>query len=1842
MFSEPSKDAASTAVPAFSTLDVNVENVLNAVKAAGLEAEARFLLDLFLGAFADVSLAGAVIHWLSSIPVAEQLAVWGDDEPLLEPMARLSGYLAALPALTQDLPKPIEAFLAARSFRGQSDWYLATLLAVRQPYVEEVDRVWCERLRCWIFAQAVRQGMRGNFNDRFLKQVARSTQNAFDSRRYRSRLEFALGLHSDAVSLDALCFDLIRRAQRAKGDRLAPLASAIRAVAAGEQSPSPLSVGARWLVAGLPLKSIASPPVALSIFDATEGERLEAGGAVISTREPKTKSPRQTSNSARALLLARAEHLHYLPYSWANLPREQVDALAQTIDALLASRDKRHQLLGALAYLAILTASSIVTVGGVPIASVASDYWALHPGGAWLHRTPARSRVRWKATGEAAAWLAPLADVWRIGLPPKVVRALRRALREQAGAGSVGELWDARDGAFLEGAFNRACGELGFDPAGRLTSGRLNGVLTLGTYLQTHDSVLARLVISHPRTALPGSCSYPTWTSESVKQVLEQALPPPLQPVVDAGDAGANAAGSELDGRDDKVSATLGELQGRYLALAAQPDQWIARHNTLTSYCVIALLAATGARPTDSPFESPCHFNWKRGWVFVNDKSQDGGKQHEATGRVLPVAASALNLIATTYLGHLAALAAALAHAYPVFAREIGNLARRQGSDRLPFFFFLDDRAGLDWYAVRETSLKAVTGIRWPLPWNLFRKRLATRLRRSGLDPEVIDAVLGHAEAGVETYSDHSWRVPQADFSVAAPHLNASYEALALQPLPVFPIPAPTVPHTSSPESLPHRPFGIALRRIRRQQDQAQAREQAKREIEKVLGGRELSALSAEEVDALGTQMVLADKDVPHRHAALRYEVLEKLIATSWDEGKRVRRSRRDTLVPSGALSHAPEAVDAMDRLADVIRLYAGTTFLALKAPTAALLAAIDVCLMSRVSDVALLEAVRTRKDHRLVKLDGRCWLEYQAGLSEHPDQPVARIPLAAVAAQRVQTSLRYGAKGCRTLESVPKVLERLAAAIGLDEGATPQQLLSGLAQLVAAANSVELPRVLAAWLDGRLPSWGPLRADWIRFRTGSARQPHGRQEVLPSDDERAESGSWSTRADRAPPTGAQGFEQRVEAARQVIGEMNLIVGAWAEGFGTTRTRNAGRRDTRRRADPPAPSSTAPSREVTQHKLQQLVADAPAEAPTAAIALVEWAAELVSGKLVASSVQRYLGALAPRFRDFLHSEDLAELDADDLTEVYVEMVEARYDADGKDQQSAPPTSATSRYRRVSQTLNPSYVSARLREFHAFARRRFGLDDPDWSEIAVGGLGAAGSPGMIREAEYLHALTSIVGDVETAERSRLCHGMLLLLTYRFGLRGKEAHGLQRRDWVDHGEPTVVLVRSNAWRGLKTPAGQRQVPQLGELSPYERALIRRVLATWSALTDDPSKPLLCMDGSGALLLLRQMRRTLIASLQVATRNPRTNLHHARHTFANELGWALIAATAPGRDARKERWIDPDRARDLLLGTRGSTRRSFWALARAMGHASPATTLRSYFHLLPDLHAAYVRLPAEAPASAVAGDQIDDLDVWEIDRRYLEPTAVAEVAGVGSTAPSVEQIVVALRLLAAGKQQAAIADAIGVGVVGPVRNIRDGLEKVTAQLTRPRRLPRRSTKATGKDRRRARVADRDASRTGPCVRPELLPHIESVRWEALKAVAGRTKAPTPLLRDFDWEAALRLIRPSAHIVMWDEAHFRWVGAFLDALQLRHEVLVFETDSLDPQTVAWAEGAGFSERLPQRDGHGRRILQIDGVRDRAPEVAIRHRCAIVPRRGSVAATRYELVALWFAFVMHVRCRKS
>ena len=171
---------------------------------------------------------------------------------------------------------------------------------------------------------------------------------------------------------------------------------------------------------------------------------------------------------------------------------------------------------------------------------------------------------------------------------------------------------------------------------------------------------------------------------------------------------------------------------------------------------------------------------------------------------------------------------------------------------------------------------------------------------------------------------------------------------------------------------------------------------------------------------------------------------------------------------------------------------------------------------------------------------------------------------------------------------------------------------------------------------------------------------------------------------------------------------------------------------------------------------------------------------------------------------------------------------------------------------------------------------------------------------------------------------------------------------------------------------------------------------------------------------------------------------------------------------------------------------------------------------------------------------------------------------------------------------------------------------------------------------------MADRDASRTGPGVRPELLPHIESVRWEALKAVAGRTQAPTPLLRDFDWEAALRLIRPSAHILMWDEAHFRWVGAFLDALQLRHEVLVFETDGLDPQTVAWAEGAGFSERLPQRDGHGRRILQIDGVRDRAPEVAIRHRCAIVPRRGSVAATRYELVALWFAFVMHVRCRTS
>jgi hypothetical protein len=120
----------------------------------------------------------------------------------------------------------------------------------------------------------------------------------------------------------------------------------------------------------------------------------------------------------------------------------------------------------------------------------------------------------------------------------------------------------------------------------------------------------------------------------------------------------------------------------------------------------------------------------------------------------------------------------------------------------------------------------------------------------------------------------------------------------------------------------------------------------------------------------------------------------------------------------------------------------------------------------------------------------------------------------------------------------------------------------------------------------------------------------------------------------------------------------------------------------------------------------------------------------------------------------------------------------------------------------------------------------------------------------------------------------------------------------------------------------------------------------------------------------------------------------------------------------------------------------------------------------------------------------------------------------------------------------------------------------------------------------------------------------------------------------------ASAQQVGPAVQLVLWREEHFRRLAGFLQAFDLRQDVVVYETDDLDAMVAAWAETHGITERKRQRDAEGTRIFQIDGMFDGVPRHRVVHRCAAA-RAADSARLRSgaELLLLWACYAIAASC---
>lgn len=1794
----------------------------------------------------------------------EFIRAWQNEKAFLPEVVQLIDASNVAAHIYREYPAAPGSQSPSQSIRGHvSELPLFALASIPLPRAvgDAAEERWIEAMRTWCLIHWLELSANNAAPDNHLIQVTEKLRLAVDGE--EGWLALFQRLRGPTHSLTAITRHLRSTAGSASievGARHGPpshrrMLSQLQNFCKGKTRPGDASAHTRMsLLERLPKSALPSTDLALAalreLADQEKGllelpsgalpENLDLPGQeslVLTSAADETLTPAQQDRDAKGILLASVEKYQFLRFPWDQPNPFEREALRQWIDVRLTGADQGLRRLACGIWLAVQTSTSLRTVMLLEVGEDSHEDWRVAIGSGRLHRTPPRRYNGWRAKDDATGWVWPLAARIESPIPSAVHQVLREMDRSAPGAARVGRLFQ---GADLEHSFRKAM--QGDSKLDRVTSGMLAHWQWQHLFESTLDPVFSQLVSSHPRSGLPGSCAYASYGEDVVRKELERCL---------GSDDGAeprqahwaNGAGSELAPIESLLREAFDKARAKVNELARDPAKWIEHHNALITYSTLILLTVTAARPVSSPFEDISWIDFEDASIFVRDKQASGGH----TGRLLPFPRAAVEFVRTTLLPHLTRLATLLLPLDPGLAREVGNLASLQASRRLPFLFLLSPDPELAWVEVSESSMRAVGIFEWPLPWNLMRHRATRLLKIQGCDHEVVNAFMDHGEFGTAAYGPYSVRVWAQDAQAAAPKVASLLDGLKLGQLePALwdvtkaqPVPKPAGGTALAPEE--H--FGLKARAYRRSRTHKAVVAQVREEAAAFLSSRPFKTVAAKEWDTLLQSMLVQKNGLPHPMGSLRYDELLKWLRSKWQESGELPCLKKRYTPQTEEPSHFTEVAIGASRRVAAARAVLHQRLrdmqpAALSMRKCHVWSTLSLMVDSRIADMQVLEDALRCTNLRIVRLQGRLYVEYGPALELFPHSAFKRYPLHEDAARLIDRAKSAKRKLSSSDEPLDTELITFAAAAGIEvrERSSAKSLVRNLAELVAQANACELPGVLAGYLNGTVVSAALRHVDWVRCERGFAIDAGPRTQAgtdvddgaleVERDELLAEDNDASARISIAslPASKKQG------AASEVLPRAEAGAEDPVRKQRATR-QNAAHKlfgDARKAIEHASRQNHSPRRDL-ERDLRKLIAAADDVAASCRM-LVEWLRSLLGrktkkGPLRLSSILRYFNALSPCFEAVAYEHDLRGADSEEVTEFYQALMEARIGMPSLDEKE----DHVQTYRTWELALQ------RLRDFHRFVRRELAVEDPDWSEIDGAENVLSISPGMLVEKEYHQALKVLVPNVHRADREQIARAFILLCAYRFGLRGAEASGLLRRDWIEPKEEmVVVLVRNNEYRALKTLNARRQVPLLFELPDLERQIARRLIVLWENFSQgrDDLPLLMAEDGSGSKTTLmdeKRLRAEVSRVLKSVTMNPFISLHHARHAFGNRVGALLFdgvqelwphTAALGARPLSKNEWqARCIHARRLLLGTEQVTRRSTWALARLMGHAHPRTTFRSYVHFLPEWLTTFVQVGAAAAAASQAATECPLQHVIDLDKRAAAPGYLQDIAPL----PVEQSPLHAITLEKLWRMLRRYQDGV------PLDRAADGaqIERADAEL-----LAGWIEKIDATLEKRAAV-NRSLGGT-----TNLLSHIPPQRWEALRdaLASGRAEIESGTWDVQGIEQMLHeMIGPSRQLLLWRPAHFLRFAHAMRHLGLAPSQFDFVLASkAHEKLTAWAKEAGFE--VPQE--RSEQQPQVDAVESGDPPVRIKHRIGVTlhPENGSWLKSSYELVAV-FSLVMMV-----
>ena len=982
----------------------------------------------------------------------------------------------------------------------------------------------------------------------------------------------------------------------------------------------------------------------------------------------------------------------------------------------------------------------------------------------------------------------------------------------------------------------------------------------------------------------------------------------------------------------------------------------IAAHRSMVLYSLQILCACTGHRVVSDPFWNVDHFDITNGQVLIDDKSV-ASQQGYRLAWLPPLACRQLQL----YLQHVRNLSRYIRKKNPGLADQLWAITETNFPRPLPLFFFLEeDGDKLRWTRILPAGLASTLEPFWILPLNSNRHILSTWLNEARCPAELIDAQLGHIEAGCAPFGAVSPLAPDMVGLLLRPFLERFLDEHGWTQVQGLHAPSrlPAIAPLPKAKALASPPLlGAATRLANRE---ALWRKDSARVIElikKSFPSYPPTRISAEQLNELEEQVISEGQ----RHGRILVHLLlfrRHLIKLRRDgtvtplPGRlAIIKSERHNFVESSLL--AREELDRLrTRFIEYLAQQEDTSF-SNSLRIAELL--ISSILFGAQTSHQFLQTLPDAIANATWCIGNQPFVDVCA----NEESPVRRwIPdriSEALLVGYFQTKLQTKPQQVetQTVAGLEAELSQILVALLQSLDAPRPKLVSGkrfpinklltpLCEIAQVAWRLSLPGVISEYAIGEHACASPPLSNWLRLQNGKAgaiiRQ--GREDEMEEVGEditfipHPKDGGLITRT-----CGIRDWR----ALTKCFGETEANELTEAEEISEKRIRVSKRSN---------------ARKLGFEKAIHALIEKKGESFSSVVAcLAAWALHLCrhgtrhTAILRANSVSSYVRTIGYTLTELAYDKDFLSLPGMLLEDLFRNVVE-----------TAP---------RKSQT----YVVGRLKEFHYFLRSRYGIPEIDWGEIVDDELleAEAIDAGIVTLSEYYRALQIIMGSQGGDDRTRRGRAVLLTLIYRFGLRVGEAFRLAVSDVLDHQGEIILYVRNSIHGETKTDHGMRQLPLLGPISDFESQLLRQWLEHSREYADGPLALLFPeVDESR-----RGMDRTISAAamttaLRLACGDENIRLRHLRHTCASRLFLAMLCPQVPqGLTGQVYRalWEEhpPAEVRALLIGNAAISRRGLYAIALFMGHASPKTTLRHYIH----------------SADLVLKDHVDELNFAVSDR-------------------------------------------------------------------------------------------------------------------------------------------------------------------------------------------------------------------------------------------------------------------